>query len=252
MEALPWGKLSGTAHLREAECHLSGRCNPLNTAEVWRGPDTAFAELQRFYTLTSLLCMQQKRQEPDIPQAQALHNLVLNKSQSETKALHVPPAAHSTPMWSVTTPMRELLSLRTQSSSVSYKSPLTRHYSAPLFQAGLLSYLPWVSSLCMLLAGYIKALGLLHASRREKQRSNYNGMGGRGIVRGRTDAERQEKTISLIQLINIINVIIFLLWFKDSIQESCLLVGVSDKSLQIQKARCCMAVTIPQTSIILC
>lgn len=41
--------------------------------------------------------------------------------------------------------------------------------------------------------------------------SNYNGMGGKGIVRGRTDAERQEKTIGLIQLINIINLIIFLL-----------------------------------------
>lgn len=57
----------------------------------------------------------------------------------------------------------------------------------------------------------IKALGLLHASGGEKQMSNYNGMGGKGIVRGRTDAERQEKTIRLIQLINIINVIIFLL-----------------------------------------
>lgn len=96
----------------------------------------------------------------------------------------------------------------------------------------------------LLLASHIKALGLLHAKRGEKRGSNYNGMGGRGIVRGRTDAERQEKTISLIQLINIINVIIFLLWFKHSIQKSCLLVRVSDKSLQIQKARCCTAVTV--------
>lgn len=147
----------------------------------------------------------------------------------------------------------ELFSLCTQSTSVSYKWPLIKHYDSPLFQAGLLSYLSWVSSLCMLFTGHNKAPGFLHASGGERQKSNYNGMGGRGIVRGRTDAERQEKTISLIQLINIINVIIFLLWFKHSIQESCLLVKVSDKSLQIQKARCCMAVTVfPQTSINVC
>lgn len=92
----------------------------------------------------------------------------------------------------------------------------------------------------LLMAGHIKARGLLYSRRGLKQGSNYNGMRGRGIVRGRTDAERQEKTIRLIQLINIINVIIFLLWFKHSVQKSCLLVRVSDKSLQTQKARCSM------------
>jgi len=38
------------------------------------------------------------------------------------------------------------------------------------------------------MAGHNKALGLLDARRGEKQGSNYSGMGGRGIVRGRTDA----------------------------------------------------------------
>lgn len=148
--------------------------------------------------------------------------------------------------WCLSPLSQEILVLPTYSDHIcqtSCKSPLTKHLNSPLFQATCHEF-----HLCahpvLLIAGHIKALGLLHARRGEKQGSNYNGMGGRGIVRGRTDAERQEKTISLIQLINIINVIIFLLWFKHSIQKSCLLVRVSDKSLQIQRARCCTVVTV--------
>lgn len=140
-------------------------------------------------------------------------------------------------VWSVTTLTRDLwFFLFTQTSCRS-----------PLFQADLLFYLLWVASLCTPCPAHCRphqSTGFVTHQERREAGSNYNGMGGRGIVRGRTDAERQEKTRSLIQLINIINVIIFLLWFKHSMQKSCLLVRVSDKSLQIQKARWCTAVTV--------
>lgn len=138
--------------------------------------------------------------------------------------------------------------LLTQSTSV--RPAATRLYQTPQLttSASWLALIPATGVIfvhshagpVLLMAGHTKARGLLYSRRGVKQGSNYNGMRGRGIVRGRTDAERQEKTISLIQLINIINVIIFLLWFKHSVQKSCLLVRVSDKSLQTQKARCSM------------
>lgn len=159
--------------------------------------------------------------------------------------------AHSPLVWSAASltldfnspysSLRALLSDQLQLTSI-------KHLNSLLLQAGLLSYLPRVSSLCTQTCGSCPADGRPHQStgfvilqERIEQGSNYNGMRGRGIVRGRTDAERQEKTIRLIQLINIINVIIFLLWFKHSVQKSCLLVRVSHKSLQTQKedVPCC-------------